>query len=118
MTAPTPDECKPDGSFQRDPHESVEELRGRYERVLLSTNTGFWDWDVVDDRFYVCPRLLQQGGFPPDSKFAGREDFMRQAPFHPDDREKWQGAVKALFEGSETRIAMELRVVLAGETQL
>ena len=89
----------------------------RYERVMLSANAGFWDWDVLNDEFYASPRLLEMEGFPPGTEFSGREDFLRRAPFHREDREKWQQAVKQLFASGGARVAMEVRAIVRGETR-
>jgi hypothetical protein len=42
----------------------------RYERVMLAAEAGFWDWDVVNDKVYVSPKLLEMTGFPPGTEFA------------------------------------------------
>src|SRR5262245_28439597 len=86
----------------------------RYERAMLAAQAGFWDWDLLKDEFLVSPRLLEMSGFPPDTTFSGREDFMRRAPFHPEDREKWQHAVKQLFASGGSRLAMDLRSTRRG----
>ena len=97
--------------------EALRESEKRYQRAMLAAEAGFWDWDMASDQFYVSPKLLEQGGFAPGTRFAGRADFMARAPFHPDDRAKWAHAVKDLFVSGGTRLAMELRVVLDGETR-
>jgi len=81
----------------------------RYERVMLAAQAGFWDWDVLNDEFVVSPRLLEMSELPHGTTFSGRADFMRRAPFHPEDREKWQHAVKQLFASNGSRLAMDIR---------
>ena len=97
--------------------EALRESEKRYERVMLASNAGVWDWDVVKDEFYVSPRFLEMGGLPPGTTFSGREDFMRRGPIHPEDREKWKQAVRRLFASSDSRLAMELRAIVNGETR-
>jgi len=92
------------------------ESEKRYERAMLAAKAGFWDWDVLKDEFYVSPHLLEMGGFPPNTAFAGREDFMRRVPLYPEDRDKWQQGVKELFERGGSRLAMDLRSIRDGET--
>jgi PAS domain S-box-containing protein len=97
-----------------------EALRGseeRYERVVAATQAGFWDWDVVQDRYYVSPRLLEMAGLPPGTIIAGRADFQSRVPIHPEDLEQWQQAMKALFESGGSRLSTELRVTLGAETR-
>jgi PAS domain S-box-containing protein len=91
--------------------EALRESEKRHERAMVAAGAGFWDWDVAKDEFRVSPRLLEMIEFPLGSTFAGREDFMRRAPFDPEDREKWQQAVKQLFASDESRVAMDVRVV-------
>ena len=96
---------------------ALHESEKRHERAMAAAEAGFWDWDVPNDAFYVSPRFLEMGGFDPATTFAGRDDFMRQAPFHPDDRVKYQRAVRELFAGTGSRLTMELRVLNGGETR-
>jgi PAS domain S-box-containing protein len=106
-----------DVTERRRAEEALRQSEGRYERAMSAAEAGFWDWDVAHDEFYVSPRLLRMGGFPPGTTFASRADFMRRAPFHPEDRDSWQQAVKALFASGDSRLAQELRVIIGGETR-
>ena len=94
---------------------ALRESEARYERVVLSSNAGIWDWDVVRDEYYLSPRLLEITGFPPGTTFSTREEFMRGAGFHPQDLEDYQQAVKRLFAGSDSRLTMDLRMTIKGE---
>jgi PAS domain S-box-containing protein len=89
----------------------------RYARAMLSANAGFWDWDVEKDEYYTSPRFIEMVGFPPGTIFAGREDFHFRASYFPEDRERWREAVKLLFAGSGSRLAMEVRLTVASETR-
>src|SRR5262249_27097338 len=97
--------------------EARRESQERYERVMLASGAGIWDWDLAKDEFYVSPRFLEMAGLPPDTVFSGREDFMRRGPLHPEDREKWKQAVLQLFAGGGSRLSMELRAMVNGETR-
>ena len=97
--------------------EALRESEKRYERVMLAAEAGFWDWDVPADEFYVSPKLLEMTDFAPGTKFAGRADFMTRAPFHPDDRAKWERAVKEVFASGNARLAMEIRSIHGSETR-
>src|SRR5258708_29274156 len=94
--------------------EALRESDKRYERVMLAAEAGFWDWYLPTDTFYVSPKLLEMGGFAPGTTFVDRATFMERAPFHPEDRPKWQRAVSELFAGSDSRLTMELRVLIRG----
>jgi len=92
----------------------------RYARVVLSSNSGLWDWDVVHDKYYVSPRFLAMNGFPPDTVFAGRDDFMRRNPMYSEDGqryEEYEQAVRDLFAGTGSRLATEVRVLVNGEVR-
>jgi PAS domain S-box-containing protein len=97
--------------------EALHESEQRHERAMLAAEAGFWDWDLPTDEFYVSPKLLEMTDFPAGSRFASRADFMTRAPFHPDDRTKYECAVNELFASGGTRLAMEMRSIHGGETR-
>jgi PAS domain S-box-containing protein len=92
------------------------ESEKRYERAMLAADAGFWDWDVVADKFHASPKLIEIAGLPPGSEFADRAEFMARVRFHPDDRVKYESAVKELFATGGTRLTMEVRSI-HGETR-
>ena len=94
--------------------DALRESERRYERVMLAAEAGFWDWNVPADEFYVSPKLVEMTGFPIGTRFASRADFMARVPFHPDDRTKWERAVKELFASGGTRLSMEIRSTVNG----
>ena len=89
--------------------DALRESENRYERAMLASKAGLWDWDVASDEFYASPRLLELTGFAPGTTFSGREDFIRRAPFQSEDREKYERAVRELFAGGGSQLVMELR---------
>jgi len=95
--------------------EALHESEQRYERAMVAAEAGFWDWNVPADEFYVSTKLLEMTDFPPGAELAGRSDFLARAPFHPDDRTKWERAVQDLFTSGGTRLAMEMRSIHGGE---
>jgi PAS domain S-box-containing protein len=97
--------------------EALRESEKRYERVMLASAAGLWDWDVVHDNYYVSPQMLAMSGIPLGTTFHDREEFMQRSPFYPEDREKYQQAVRELIAGSGTRLAMEVRLLVNGETR-
>ena len=97
--------------------EASRESQGRHERAMLASEAGFFDWNVVTDEYYVSPAMLEQNGFPPDTTFAGREDFIRRTPFFPEDRAAYQKAVRELFASGGSRVSMEVRRLGDGETR-
>ncbi|HSU76520.1 MAG TPA: PAS domain-containing protein, partial [Burkholderiales bacterium] len=105
-----------DITAQKLAQEALRQSEERYERVVLAADAGVWDWDVASDKFYVSPKLLEIAGFAPGATFSGREDFMRRAPFHPEDRDKYRQEVKQLFASGGSHLTTEVRSVLDGET--
>src|SRR5262245_7102799 len=97
--------------------EALRESERRYERVMLASEAGLWDWDIVHDNYYLSPQMFALSGIPLDAKFRGREEFMQRAPFYPEDREKYQQAVRQLLAGGGTRLAMEVRLLVNSETR-
>jgi PAS domain S-box-containing protein len=89
----------------------------RYALAMAASGEGHWDWIVASDDFYASPLLLQLCGLPPDSTFASRAEFRERVPFHPDDRPKWEAALKAHFGGADGRLETEMRILRNGETR-
>ena len=89
----------------------------RYERAMLASEAGFWEWTAATDHFYASPRLLEMGGLPPGTRFAGRADSLSRTPFHPEDLARWHEATAALFAGKHNRVEMEMRMIVSGETR-
>jgi PAS domain S-box-containing protein len=95
--------------------EGLRESEQRYERAMVASNAGLWEWDARKDKYYLSARHLELLGFPPDTVFAGREDFLRRVPFHPEDRERWKREIEQLFFSGGTHLAHELRVIAGDE---
>ena len=97
--------------------EALRESQQRYERVVLALDAGLWDHDVERDEYYVSPRGLELCSLPRNIIFAGREDFMRRNPMHPDDGRRYEQAVRDLFASDRSRLSTEFRVIINGEMQ-
>src|SRR5258708_29264143 len=82
-----------------------------------ASDEGFWDWDVATDEFYASPRMLEMYGFPPDTRFAGRADFIQRFAFHPEDQPQWEQAVAAHLAGEAARFDIEIRMLRHDETR-
>src|SRR5262245_35927148 len=89
----------------------------RYARAMEASGDGHADWIVATDEFYASPRLLEMCGLPPDTKFAGRSDFVARFPVHPEDRDRVLAAVNAHYAGTATRLELDMRVLRRGETR-
>jgi PAS domain S-box-containing protein len=89
----------------------------RYALAMEATQDGHWDWIVGTGEYYVSPRDLQLYGLPADTTFASRGDFLARLPLAPEDRDAWLRAVADLFAGTGSRLRMELRANVHGETR-
>src|SRR5262249_51799074 len=56
-------------------------------------------------------------GFPPGTKFSGREDLIRRIPFHPEDSERMVRGIMEHFAGKTARFDIQMRVIRSGETR-
>jgi PAS domain S-box-containing protein len=97
--------------------EALRESEQRYERAMLASDAGFWDWDVATDKYYVSPKLLEKIGFPSETEFVGRADFSARGPWHPGDLANWERAVNELFASDRTRLTGEMRTIHGAETR-
>ncbi|KQW88623.1 hypothetical protein ASC94_24800 [Massilia sp. Root418] len=89
----------------------------RYALAMSAAEEGHWDWDIQRDEFYGSPRMLEMYGFPPDTVFAGRADFLARFPFHPEDKPKWEKAAAEHFAGRSARFDLEIRMMPRGEVR-
>jgi PAS domain S-box-containing protein len=89
----------------------------RYAMAMNASDEGFWDWDVATDDFHASPRLLEMCGFPHDTVFASRADFLSRYPFAPGERARWQEGVTAHFAGKSARFDMEIGILCGGATR-
>ena len=89
----------------------------RYALAMEAAQDGHWDWIVGTGEYYVSPRDLQLYGLPADTTFASRADFLARLPLVPEDRNAWLRAVADLFAGTGSRLSMELRANVIGETR-
>jgi PAS domain S-box-containing protein len=89
----------------------------RHALAMEAARDGHWDWIVDEDEYYASARMLEIYGFPADTRFSGRQDFMERFPFHPEDRLKWQQAIAEHFAGKTARFDLEMRMLRHGEVR-
>ncbi|MFN3075916.1 MAG: PAS domain-containing protein [Alphaproteobacteria bacterium] len=90
-----------------------EELRRSEERYTLAvtgSNEGIWDWDIINDKFYVSPRYREIHG----GGDGGREtDLSRQSVLARIDSqhiEKYQSRLSEHLSGNAPYFSCEYRV--------
>jgi PAS domain S-box-containing protein len=96
---------------------ALRESETRYALAMAAARDGHWDWVVATDEYYASPRMLEIYGFPPDTRFNGREDFLARFPFHPEDRAVWNEAATAHFAGRTARFEIEFRMLRHGQVR-
>ncbi len=97
--------------------DALRESEERYQIAMAASESGYWDWDIPSDRYFVSARANELAGFPRENTFAGRGDFRARIPMHPDDWVKWEAAREELFAGTGERLAMEVRYIVRGQTR-
>jgi PAS domain S-box-containing protein len=102
---------------QKQTDQALRQSEKRHSLAMEASRDGHWDWNIERDEYYTSPRMLEIYGFPPDARFAGRADFVRQLTFHPEDRAKWEKAIAEHFAGTTARFEIELRMLRHGETR-
>ena len=96
---------------------ALRESEQRYALAMEAARDGHWDWIAETDDFYASPRMLEIYGFPPETRFAGRQDFLNRFPFHPEDEPRWRLAASEHFAGKTPRFDIEIRMLRAGEVR-
>jgi len=96
--------------------EAQRESQESYELAMAASESGYWDWHLPTNRYFLSPRAYEMGGYDPDT-WTSRDDFRAQIKMHPEDFARWETARKELFAGKGERLAMEVRYIVRGETR-
>jgi len=94
--------------------QALRESRERYELAMAASESGYWDWHIPTNQYFLSPRALEMGGYDPSSGIS-RDEFRARINMHPEDFARWEAAREALFAGTGERLAMEVRYVVRGE---
>jgi PAS domain S-box-containing protein len=87
---------------------AVEERDERLEMMLAASGTGFWEWDIPSGRLDWSDAIFRQHGLDPA---AGPPDFQSYlSTIHPDDRERFTGAIEDALAG-RSELSVEFRIV-------
>ncbi len=88
--------------------EAVEARDQRLELVLAASNTGIWEWDMVNGRLEWSPAIYRQHGLDPTGPAPRYETYIDT--IHPDDRVRFSEAISdAIDRGG--RFDLEFRIV-------
>ena len=77
---------------------------------MEGANEGHWDWDVATDRLFLSTRMKMLYGHSAESAINSRSAWLAQIVIHPDDRPRFDAAIKDHFEGITPRYECEYRV--------
>ena len=96
---------------------ALRESEQRYALAMDAARDGHWDWVAETDNFDASPRMLEIYGFPPETRFSGRQDFLDRFPFHPEDKARWYAAASEHFAGETARFDIEIRLLRGAEVR-
>ncbi|HET9864538.1 MAG TPA: PAS domain S-box protein, partial [Steroidobacteraceae bacterium] len=94
--------------------EALRESQERYELAMAASESGYWDWHVPSNQYFLSPKAYEMGGYDPET-WANRDDFRANIKMHPEDFAKWEVARNELFAGTGERLSMEVRYIVRGE---
>jgi PAS domain S-box-containing protein len=90
------------------------ESQERYELAMAASESGYWDWYLPTNQYFLSSRALEMGGYDPSTGIS-RDEFRARINMHPEDFARWEAAREALFAGTGERLAMEVRYNVRGE---
>jgi len=94
--------------------QALRESQDRYELAMAASESGYWDWYIPKNQYFLSSRALEMGGYDPNAGIS-RDEFRARINMHPEDFARWEAAREALFAGTGERLAMEVRYNVRGE---
>ena len=88
------------------------EARAAEERYALAergTNDGLWDWNLLDDSFYLSPRWKEMVGCAEHQVGSSPEEWFGR--IHPNDRANFEAEISASIAGTEDSFEGEHRML-------
>src|SRR5207247_10433003 len=89
----------------------------RYALAMEASQEGHYDWNVETDEIFVSAKTYELVGLPPDVKHANRTAFIRDIPYHPEDRTRLFRELANVLAGSALRHEFEYRIIVKGEAR-
>jgi PAS domain S-box-containing protein len=106
-----------DVDARRRAEDALRESEQRYELAMAASESGYWDWHVPTNRYFVSPRAFELGGYARGTTWVSRDEYSSNINMHPEDLARWEAAREALFAGTGERISMQVRYIVRGETR-
>lgn len=101
-------ELERDNDGLRGELEALRFAERRLKRVLDGADEGFWDWDLVNQRFVVSERFETMFGFEPGERDYTPEKWAEYV--HPDDLGRAAESIRRHLEGLAPSHTLEVRV--------
>ncbi|WP_319244712.1 ATP-binding protein [uncultured Propionivibrio sp.] len=101
-------ELERDNDSLRGELETLRFAERRLKRVLDGADEGFWDWDLVNQRFVVSERFETMFGFEPGERDYTPEKWAEYV--HPDDLARASESIRRHIEGLAPSHTLEVRV--------
>ncbi len=92
--------------------ESLKQSEARLRLAQIASNSGVWDWDLVNNKLIWSPEYYQLYGLDPNTE-ANYENWLRCV--HPDDRELVSQQTLSALEDDNTHLRVEFRVIQSGQ---
>ncbi len=89
----------------------------RYALAMEASQEGHYDWNVQTDEIFVSPKTYELVGLPADVKHASRTAFIRDIPYHAENRARLFTELAAVLAGPALRHEFEYRINVKGEVR-
>ena len=87
--------------------EALRHSRERYALAARGADAGLWDWDLIEDRTYLSPRLYGSFGLP-EGTLASPKAFARQ--LRPKDAVVWRKYLAHCVAERRRKFELEARL--------
>jgi PAS domain S-box-containing protein len=89
--------------------QALRESEERYALAMEGANEGHWDWDIASDRLFLSPKMKELAGLSRDIVITTRTAWLANIRIHPDDIDRFYGALRQHFDEYTPRYECEYR---------
>lgn len=89
---------------------ALAESEERYALAMEGANEGHWDWDLASDRLFLSPKMKLLDGQRADSAIESRSAWLARIDIHPEDRPRFESAIRDHVQGRTPNFECEYRV--------
>lgn len=72
----------------------LSESKNRFELAIKGSSVGIWDWDVINDKLFLSPLLIDRLNYPAE-KYVNMSSEKINRVVHPEDQSKVRAALAA-----------------------